>query len=39
MTPNTNGAVHKKMWAYGYEITPPQSEDRLAAIQALLDSH
>ena len=37
MTQNTNGAGHKKMWAYGYQITPPQSEERLAAIQALLD--
>lgn len=25
------------VWSYGYEIVPPQPEERLAAIQALLD--
>lgn len=25
------------MWAYGYELRPPVSRDRLAGIQALLD--
>lgn len=36
--PNVNGTVPKKMWAYGYLITPPQSEERLGEIQSLLDS-
>ena len=27
----------KIMWAYGYQISPPQSEGRLAEIQDLLD--
>ncbi len=27
----------KPMWAYAYQIVPPQSEERLAAIRALLD--
>ena len=27
----------KKIWSYGYAIMPPQPEDRLVAIQALLD--
>jgi hypothetical protein len=30
-------AGHKKMWAYGYLITPPQPEGQLAEIQKLLD--
>jgi hypothetical protein len=38
MKQTINTAGHKKMWAYGYAITPPQSEERLAAVQALLDS-
>lgn len=44
MIQKTNGAISassatkKKMYAYGYEITPPQSEERLTAIQRLLDS-
>ncbi len=34
----TNGAApKKKMWAYGYQISPPQPESRLAEIQVLLD--
>jgi hypothetical protein len=27
----------KTMWAYAYEIVPPQPEDRLRAVKALLD--
>ena len=27
----------KTIWAYAYEIVPPQPEDRLRAIKALLD--
>jgi hypothetical protein len=27
----------KTMWAYAYEIVPPQPEDRLRAIKMLLD--
>lgn len=27
----------KTVWAYAYQILPPQSADRLRAIQALLD--
>jgi len=27
----------KPMWAYAYQIVPPQSEARLAAVKALLD--
>jgi hypothetical protein len=27
----------KPMWAYAYQIVPPQSESRLAAIKALLE--
>lgn len=37
MKQTTNGTSRQKMWAYGYQITPPQPEGRLAAIQALLD--
>ncbi len=37
MKQQTNGAAHTKMWAYGYQISPPQPESRLAEIQALLD--
>jgi len=31
------GPPNKPMWAYAYQIVPPQSEDRLAAVRALLD--
>ena len=33
----TNHGPAKPMWAYAYQIVPPQSEARLAAIKALLD--
>jgi hypothetical protein len=35
MTKNHGPA--KSMWAYAYQIVPPQSETRLAAVKALLD--
>lgn len=35
MTKNHGPA--KAMWAYAYQIVPPQSESRLAAVKALLD--
>ena len=38
MTQKLNDTSPTKMWAYGYQITPPQPESRLAAIQSLLDS-
>lgn len=38
MKQKAHDSAPKKMWAYGYAITPPQPESRLAAIQALLDS-
>lgn len=28
---------NKTVWAYAYQIVPPQPEDRLRAIEALLD--
>lgn len=31
------GPPVKPMWAYAYQIVPPQSESRLAAIRELLD--
>ncbi len=34
--PSTSGAK-KSLWAYAYEIVPPQPEDRLRSINALLD--
>lgn len=38
MTQKLNETSATKMWAYGYQITPPQPESRLAAIQSLLDA-
>lgn len=29
--------VKKAVWAYAYQIVPPQTQDRLDAIKALLD--
>lgn len=34
--PSTSGPK-KILWAYAYEIVPPQPEERLRAIDALLD--
>jgi hypothetical protein len=31
-----NGA-HRILWAYGYELAPPVSRDRLEGVQAVLD--
>jgi len=36
MTSHLPDTPHRKMWAYGYQITPPQPEGRLAAIKSLL---
>lgn len=33
----TQDPAPKPMWAYAYQIVPPQSEGRLAAVKALLD--
>jgi hypothetical protein len=30
-------ALSPSIWAYGYELTPPVTRDRLAGIQGLLD--
>ena len=35
-TPSTSGPK-KDLWAYAYELVPPQPQDRLRAINALLD--
>ena len=32
-----SSASSPPVWAYAYELTPPQSAERLQAIQALLD--
>jgi hypothetical protein len=34
---NTKGEPPAPIWAYAYEIVPPQSEERLRTIRALLD--
>jgi hypothetical protein len=33
----TPGGTKKTVWAYAYQIVPPQPEDRLHTIRALLD--
>lgn len=38
MTRKQSGPSPKGVWAYGYEIIPPQSEERLSSIRELLDS-
>ena len=38
MVNKKEGSSPKGVWAYGYEIIPPQSEDRLRTIKRLLDS-
>ena len=37
MTSREGRAVPKTLWAYSYQILPPQSPGRLRAVQALLD--
>lgn len=37
MKQGNGGEPSKTIWSYGYAIMPPQPEDRLVAIQALLD--
>jgi hypothetical protein len=38
MTEKRRPTTPKAIWAYAYEMLPPQPEDRLQAIQTLLDS-
>jgi len=38
MTNSTSSSPPGKVWAYGYRIVPPQTEDRLASIKALLEA-
>lgn len=37
MASKKRGRSDKTVWAYAYQILPPQSADRLRAIQTLLD--
>jgi len=37
MRHETPPSAHKTVWAYAYEMVPPQPHDRLLAIKALLD--
>lgn len=37
MTAKTPSPPEKTLWAYAYQIVPPQPEHRLASIRALLD--
>lgn len=37
MLTNKLSVPPKSVWAYGYKIVPPQSEERLASIKRLLD--
>lgn len=37
MIGNTNSQPPNTIWAYAYQILPPQAEDRLHTVKALLD--
>lgn len=38
MTTNNDGPVPKSIWAYAYQLSPPQPAERLRSIQPLLDN-
>jgi hypothetical protein len=37
MQENEKAELRRPIWAYAYEMLPPQSEDRMRSIQILLD--
>ena len=38
MTHDAQAGPPRRAWAYAYEIVPPQTEDRLRTVQALLEA-